>query len=72
MAVHSTPVSWDSMPTARINGTGFPKLFYNPSMTLEIFNEWCKAVTIALSGNNGCHAVLEGRLTYATLEAKYA
>ena len=72
MAVHSTPSSWASTPTIQINGTDFPKLFYGPAMTIETYNVWRKAVTIALSGDDGCHAVLEGRLTYATLEAKYA
>ena len=72
MAVRSTPSSWASTPTIRINGTDFPKLFYDPVMTLETYNEWRKAVTIALSGDDGCHAVLEGRLTYATLSTKYA
>ena len=72
MAVRSTPSSWASTPTVRINETDFPKLFFNPNMTLKTYNKWRKAVTIALSGRNGCHAVLEGRLTYTTLAAKYA
>ena len=72
MAVHSTPSSWASMPTVLIIGTDSPKLIYNPTTILDTLNEWHKAVTITLSGHNGCHAVLEGWLMYATLAAKYA
>jgi hypothetical protein len=71
MAVRSTPSSWASTPTIRINGTDLPKLCYDPVMNLETYNAWRKAATITLSSDDGCHAVLEGRLTYATLSTKY-
>ena len=68
MAVCATPRSWDKMFTVRINGTDSPKLFYDQTMTLELFNEWRKDVTVALCGHAGCHAALTGQVTYATLE----
>ena len=72
MAVRAMPASWESSPTAIINKTDYPKLFYDPVMTLEKFNEWHKDVTIALCGDAGCNAVLRSSIMYGTLAKVYA